>query len=293
MIALIVSYFIVAYLLIPRALFKTIVSFVLPQELKFQRSRTEEITFSIWVSIIPLCLAILWQFYRYGPPSPQGWFDFQEVVSSAYSEGIFDKNPALAWDSVGRLAADHGYFLVPYYGLVAVEAALFALLVDNYGAWKRKCRIYEWFVERSLIRAISEWDLLLTPFNFPHNEQRAVEVDLLTEDDHLYQGEVLDYFVDADGKLAGVMLIDAQRFDRVGYLRDKEKEPTTKPEEYWKKIPSAGAGTKPTFFIAGPKVLTLNIRYPSRNSEAVSEATQAFANERFIVTETGTKEEGD
>ena len=49
MVALIVSYFVVAYLLIPAAIFRASSIFI-PLK-KFQRSRAEEIAFAVWISL--------------------------------------------------------------------------------------------------------------------------------------------------------------------------------------------------------------------------------------------------
>jgi hypothetical protein len=62
MVALIVSYFLLAYLFAPRAIFRWATVFL---PLKFERTRTEEITFAFWISMVPLvgafCISLgLW-----------------------------------------------------------------------------------------------------------------------------------------------------------------------------------------------------------------------------------------
>jgi hypothetical protein len=54
-IALLASYFVVAYLLVPRAIFR-LSSVFIPLK-RFQRTRTEEITFAVLVALLPFVLA--------------------------------------------------------------------------------------------------------------------------------------------------------------------------------------------------------------------------------------------
>jgi hypothetical protein len=142
--------------------------------------------------------------------------------------------------------------------------------------------LYEWFVQQVLLRTVSEWHVLLTDFNFPKSPKRKVAVDLLT-DDHLYQGDVAQYFIDDEGALSGIILVNSRRFDRAGYLRDKEKDPTVQAESYWRDIPSAN-NEVPTLYIPRDKVLNFNVRYPTIEptpSETAVAATEELKKEGF------------
>ena len=55
MVALIISYFFLAYLLAPRAIFRLCSGLFLP--LKFERSRSDEIAVAFWLSVIPLLIS--------------------------------------------------------------------------------------------------------------------------------------------------------------------------------------------------------------------------------------------
>jgi hypothetical protein len=112
---------------------------------------------------------------------------------------IFDSNPDFFWTSVRHLAPAQLKFLVLYYTLVLLEAGGFVLMVQRYGNWKAKCRPYCWFVERILLGNLSEWYALLELFTFEDSPKRKVAVDVLTTDDHLYQGDVTNYFLDNEG----------------------------------------------------------------------------------------------
>jgi len=138
MVALIVSYFLLAYFFAPRAIFRSAAAVTLP--LKFQRSRTEEITFAFWISIIPLTAALFVSFALRARPLAGAWFYYEEVFSSSYSEKIFDKNPTYFWIAVRHLVPTQFKFLVLYYALVLIEAIGFVLMIQRYGNWKAKCR---------------------------------------------------------------------------------------------------------------------------------------------------------
>ncbi len=100
-------------------------------------------------------------------------------------------------------------------------------------------------------------------------------VDVLITEDHLYQGDVTNYFLDNEGTLSGLILGNSRRFDRIGYLRDKEKDSSIKSEDYWRDIPSAGDST-PILYIAREKILNLNLRYPLAvpSETAIAAATE-------------------
>jgi len=269
MVALIVSYFFLAYLFAPRAIFR-LGSASLP--LKFQRTRTEEITFACLISLIPLLLALALTTNRWGLPIFGSWIDYEEVFSASYSERIFNKNPDQFWISVRHLLNGQAEFLLfIYYPLVVVETAVFVKLVSSYGDWRGRFFVYDWVAQQALLRGVNEWYLLLTAFNFSKSPKRKVEADILTDDDHLYQGEIAQHFIDYEGVLSGLILTSPRRFDRPGYLREKQKQDSADivlADPYWKDIPSAA------LYIARDKIVSLNLRYPTANTMP-SEGTDA------------------
>jgi hypothetical protein len=267
MIALLVSYFLLAYLLAPRVIFRAIVS-SLP--LKFQRTRSEEISFAIWIAAIPL--ACLWLLLLVvGLPSSTIWTECKDLFAASYSEAIFAKDPEQFWTAIRVVSPRQLQFLVFYYLLVVVEASIFILLVKQYGTW-RKWRPYEWFVENFLLSGINEWYLLLTVANFPRQPKRKVAVDLLTTEDHLYQGDLADYFVDSDGSLSGLYLENPRRFSRHEYLRAKEKDSTVTPDSFWKGL--AGG----YLYIPNAHILNLNVRYPLTELPSATPTTLILKN---------------
>jgi hypothetical protein len=263
MIALIVSFYLVVYLLVPRVIFRFSDLFV---PLKFQRTRTQEITSAVSISLIPLAAAIVLALTVRGWPSSETRSDYREVFAGAYSEPIFAIDYDAFWSSVARIVSQQVEFVPIYYVFVAIEASIFVTLVTHYGDW-RKYRLYELFAQRFLLRRINELHMLFTVFNFPRLPELKVVVDLLTQEDHLYQGDVVEYFVDTDGALSSLSLENVLRFDRVGYLRDKKGNAATQPESYWKPIPGS------VLYVPSAKILSLNLRYePAQKADATIDA---------------------
>ncbi len=93
-------------------------------------------------------------------------------------------------------------------------------------------------------------------------------VDILTSDDHLYRGEVGDYFESIQSELTGILLVDALRFDLRGYVQEKNNDKQPSAGNYWKEIP----GNK--FYVAADKITTINISY-----EPLAESIDAMLKE--------------
>jgi len=96
-----------------------------------------------------------------------------------------------------------------------------------------------------------------------------VAVDVLTAEDHLYQGFVGDYFLGTDGELSGLLLSRPRRFDRLGYLASKTGDRSTKAEAFWKEIPGEN------LYLPRDKILSLNLRYPLEDESAAGTAAAA------------------
>jgi hypothetical protein len=128
-----------------------------------------------------------------------------------------------------------------------------------------------------LLRSVSEWHVLLTDFNFPPDSPRRVQAALLTSEGNFYQGTVSSHFLDAEGALSGLFLHPARRFDRQGYLADKEKVPATTADRYWRTIPGV------YLYVPAEKIISLNLSYPTLEmaaERATSELKEAQINVR-------------
>ena len=129
-------------------------------------------------------------------------------------------------------------------------------------------RLYERWAGEFLLKNISEWHALLTPFTFAKNPPRKVLVDVITSDDHLYRGEVGDYYIDTNGRLTGILLDDTYRFDRKGYLTDKQLGQPRAKSEYWKAIPGQN------LYLAADRISTLNLSYEENVSGTIKKAVE-------------------
>lgn len=111
MVALFVSYFLVAYLLIPRAIFQ-LVDVWLP--LKFQRTRTEEVTFAAWICLVSLIFGLLLIWALSEPHSGDSRTDYKLIFAGSYSEGAFESSQIQFWPSLWKVAVAQFEFLLIY-----------------------------------------------------------------------------------------------------------------------------------------------------------------------------------
>lgn len=271
MLALIASYVLVAYFFVPAAFFRWPPRSILQ---RFQRTRTQEITFAVTASVVPLVIAlIVVDFFSHWSALPGNWIDYKEIFAASYSDQFFRETQDRFWASLGRVSCGQIRLLLLLWPLALLEGCLFLVLVRNYGRWRvlpYNNRLIRWrlgFVTW-LLDGVSKWHVLLTPFNFAPGEH-TVAADLMTVEDHLYQGLVRDYFLDKDGDLSGILLEKPRRFDRRGYLVAKEKDPQTSAEHFWKEIPSAN------LYLPADKMLSLNVRYPFTEGGAARAAASA------------------
>jgi hypothetical protein len=262
MIALIASAGLILYLLVPGIVFKGLFSLFIPLD-KFHRTRGEELTFGAFASLLPLILTFF-------AVSSAGWFgnhpfffadsaaqrtsDYQTAFSSVYSEPSFSRHQQEFWAASYRIIYRQARILIWLYTFTALEAVLFGWLGKNFGRF-RKFAPYGFVASKFLLPNISPWYVLLTSFMWPPRPERKVMADLLTSDDHLYRGQIVQHEVDTDGRLRGVLISDALRFDRRSYLKDKDASGQVNPDDYWKKIPGKN------LYIFADKLSTLNLSY--------------------------------
>jgi hypothetical protein len=183
------------------------------------------------------------------------WRHYQEILEAAYSEELFRKSLPQFWSSLSEVFAAQCLFLFVYYILCFGEVFLFIRLVKKWGDWHGRYRCYKWLAEM-LLRNISEWDMLLTPFNLPRTENRIVVSDVLTVEDHLYQGVVKDYYLNNDGELTGIFLKSPYRFNRRAYTAKKQVDESVKSEDFWVRVPGDN------LYVPKEKILNLNVWYP-------------------------------
>jgi hypothetical protein len=303
MIALLTTYFLVFYVLIPGILFRFITSLFVPLKL-FERTRTQEATFAVAVALIPFFLALFCVWFlpitrHYPFPVPEGTLaerqqDYRRVtiiltsgdVSKYLSQvGPSDTNSAAPslndsnWNALSHVLHRQARFLTWYFAAVALEAWAFGFFASRYGSWQdekargwRRIRnaLYKPLARKMILPNISEWHLLLTDFNWPARREIFVSVDILQPDGRLYQGNVADYFIDSAGKLTGILLKHVSRFDRESYAAAKSDQQTVQPVQpvstsrFWINIPSRH------FYVSERSISNLNVRFVPQDETLIS-----------------------
>ncbi|HXJ06201.1 MAG TPA: hypothetical protein VNH65_13945 [Candidatus Acidoferrum sp.] len=289
MIALIASVGLILYLLVPGIVFKGLFSLFIPLD-KFHRTRGEELTFGAFASLLPLVLTFFvvvsvgWlgnHPFFFPDTSVQRASDDQTAFSSLYSETFFSQHQQEFWGASSRIVYRQARILVWLYSFTGLEALLFGWLGKNFGRF-HQFKPYGFVASKFLLPNISSWYVLLTSFMWPPSPERKVMADLLTSDDHLYRGQIVGHEVDTEGKLRGVLISDALRFDRRTYLKDKDSGKPANPHDYWKKIPGKN------LFIFADKLSTLNLSYqppPSTIPEILKEILRKLNIEAQVSVE--------
>ena len=313
MIALVSSFFLIFYILIPGALFRFTTSFSSIKLKSFQRTRTQEATFAVAVALLPFAVALIGVWYvpvvRHQPfairegtnaARRQDYRRVGELILTSDLPKLTACNssqtqtqaqtPCAAtspyWSSLTQVLRRQARFLTWYFVAILAEGWAFGFLAGKYGAWQRTAqnrhscsiRLYDWFTRKFILPNISEWHVLLTGFNWPKGV--LVVADVLQNDDHLYRGRVEDYFVDPDGKLTGILLRNVDRFDRHAYRQAQNDAAANREiiasENYWKSIPSKN------FYIGQTAITNLNIRFAPGESKALGELTQQVLSQASI-----------
>jgi len=284
MIALLTTYLVLAYVLIPGVLFRTWAGFFVKLRL-FQLTKTQEATIGCLVAFLPILLAN-WTVWKC-PYAQQHPFSYAYGTIDNYKRDyklcfglVIAEDPAKLLDperepkTVYELAVSAIWrrqlrFLSWYYAFTVLEAILFGILANQYGNWWGRNPIYDWLARKIFLPKISEWQLLLTDFAFPKKPKREVQADVLC-DGILYRGIVGDYFLDTAGSLSGILLKNAERFRRKDYERAVKKANggSINHDEYWRAIPGSN------FYIPADKISNFNVRFPQ-----LAKDFQAFINQ--------------
>ena len=263
MIALVASVILALYVIIPGLLSRFIYRLFIPLRV-LAAGKTEEATRAVATAIVPFILALLVVWYVPGlnripihAPHPEFKSqDYKLVASCLYSESIFTQNTTAFWQALNRTISRQALFIFWYYLLTLLITLGLGYLSASYGRLGSN-RYYRWFADKFLFPRISEWHPLLTAFVFA-DKQTAVQADILTTTDHLYRGKVSEHFIDSAGKLTGLILTEAKRFDRRTYIHDSENNSLEiSTEDYWREIPGA------KMYMFADKIVNLNLNYES------------------------------
>jgi hypothetical protein len=261
MIALLASALLGLYILVPDLLFRRITSWFTPLK-KFQRTKTEEFVFGVFVAVIPICLA-------WGLSLTVGFIgnhpfelheekelresDYQTLILAADNDSYFKENADKVWAAVAHIERRQLRFLTWTYLMLLVEIGVWILLTYNY-ARLRKFKLYNFLATKILLRRVSEWHILLSTYNFPKKENRFVLIDVMS-DGTLYQGALAEKFLDVNGNLSGILLKEARRYKFAEHEEDRKCKQLKPSESYWATIASGN------LYIPFGKITNLNIHY--------------------------------
>lgn len=307
MLALIVSFAIIAYFLVPGALYRTTIALFIPPR-NFQRSRADDIRFAVLAGIVPLGFSIFlvtrvgWAsshpFSFPGDSALQRLIDYRVVFGAAYSEKLFDADPLRFWHAFNHVVRLQARVLSWYYLALVLEAIGLGACSKRLWLFTREPRtdVAPWnrfgrwcarhFADHVLVPQISEWYLLLSPAAFAPGVTKRIHLDILLHEDKLYRGTIASgsYFLDREGGLSGLMLVNASRFDRQGYLSDGEKGNQSKVEKYWRPIPGA------KLYIPFREVSNLNIRYEFPTPDILRRIIERILSDRGITATVAAEE---
>jgi hypothetical protein len=258
LIALVAGFLLVAYLLAPGAIYRLTFSFYISSK-RFQRTRTEEIVFSVLVTVIPFLLT--WILLDHTPlggyPAIHSSIGKREAYRSVLSSLLSDNthgSPALITAYL-RAAAEQGRFVAILWFFCAVEGWQTGRVIRSYGDYPDGSFLRA-FCDRFLLKNVSEWQVLFTTLSLRSDDPRTVvEIDALSTLNVLYRGRLVNWFTDQDGKLEGIFLINAQRFRRDQIARDRANNIFKESEKYWTPVPGSN------LYLAAANLANYNIRY--------------------------------
>jgi hypothetical protein len=258
LIALVAGFLLVAYLLAPGAIYRLTFSFYISSK-RFQRTRTEEIVFSVLVTLIPFL--ITWILLLHTPfgsyPAIQSSIGKREAYRAIFSSllsGTSHGSPDLI-SAYFRAVAEQSRFIALLWLLCAVEGWQTGRIIRSYGDYPDGSFLRA-FCDRFLLKNVSEWQVLFTTLSLRSDDPRTVvEIDALSNLNILYRGRLVNWFTDQEGKLEGIFLINAQRFRRDQIARDRANNIIKENEEYWTAVPGSN------LYLVANTLANYNIRY--------------------------------
>ncbi len=282
MIAIVAGFVLVAYLLAPGAIYRLTFSFYISSK-RFQRTRTEEVVFSVLVTVIPFLLAwILLLHTPLGslPPTHPASYPslgkreaYHAVLSSLLSDTT--KGTPVLLAAYLRCAAEQARFIAVLWLFCALEGWLTGRVIRSYGDYADGSFLRK-FCDRFLLKNVSEWQVLFTTLALPSNDPRIiVEIDALSSLNILYRGRLVNWFTDQAGQLEGIFLIHAQRFQRDLLARDRAANIQKPNEDYWVPVPGSN------LYLVASSLTSYNVRYAEPTD---LEFVEEELGERVVIT---------
>jgi hypothetical protein len=258
LIALVAGFILVAYLLAPGAIYRVTFSFYMSSK-RFQRTRTEEVVFSVLVTVIPFFLT--WILLLHTPlgslpafHSPIGKREAYRTIFASLLSDTTKGSPVLI-SAYFRAASEQARFVALLWLLCAIEGWQTGRVIRRYGDYPDGGFLRA-FCDRFLLKSVSEWQVLFTTLSLRSDDPRSVvEIDALSSLNILYRGRLVNWFTDQDGKLEGIFLINAQRFRRDQMARDRANNISKTSDQYWAPVPGSN------LYLVASTLASYNVRY--------------------------------
>jgi hypothetical protein len=257
LIAIVAGFLLVAYLLAPGAIYRLTFSFFISSK-RFQRTRTEEVVFSVLVTLIPFVLA--WILLLHTPlgdyPAIHTSVGKREAYHAILSSLLSTtQGPPALLSAYFRAAVEQARFIALLWLLCAVEGWQTGRVIRSYGDYADGSFLRR-FCDLFLLKNVSEWQILFTTLSLRSNDPRTVvEIDALSTLNVLYRGRLVNWFTDQSGQLEGIFLINAQRFRREQIARDRASNIFKENEKYWAPVPGSN------LYLVASTLANYNIRY--------------------------------
>ena len=256
MIAVAVSLVFALYLLGPDAFSRFLIGLTVPRRAVIL-TRSEEISRALIWAAISFSFAYVW--CRAGGAWASVWRpdDLKLCFAGLYSESFFQAHQDAWFRSLHQvLWLNFSLFWRLYVSVFLLSLAL-TLLTHFYGVVRDWLPDWKWLKNAFaalVLPRVAQWHVYLSKLLLG-DRNLFISLDILTKSDKLYQGELADKALAADGTLVSITLAMPRRFDRAAYLKAKSDGQAPETEAYWKTIPTN------MFVVMASDINTINLRY--------------------------------
>ncbi len=260
MIAVAVSVLFALYVVGPDAFSRFVVGLTVPRR-AVVLTRSEEISRALVWATVSFLLAYLWcriegvwsGIWRPGA--------FRTCFSGIYSEHFFEAHQELWFASLHAVLWANFRLLWRLYVCVLLLSLTLTVLTHFYGVVRDRLPNWGWLKNgfaALVLPRVAQWHVYLSQLLLG-DRRRFISLDILTKSDKLYQGELAEKALSADGTLVSVTLASPRRFDRSAYLKAKDAGEGPVQEDFWKAIPTN------MFVVMASDINTINLRYLPRD----------------------------
>ncbi len=260
MIAVAVSLFFALYILGPDAFSRFIVGLTIPRRTVIL-TRSEEVSRALLWAGGGLFVAYLW--CRVGGTWPRVWQpnELKLCFAGLYSEEFFRTHQDAWFRSLHQVLWLNLSLLWRLYTAVLAVSVALTFATHFYGIVRDRLPNWGWLKNAFaalVLPRVAQWHVYLSKLLLG-DRNVSLHLDILTKSDKLYQGELADKALAADGTLVSITLATPRRFDRVAYLKAKDAGTASGTEAFWKLIPTN------LFVVMASDINTVNLRYLPKN----------------------------